>query len=401
MTRLHLAIISPVASASVLLALGLFTRAEPVLRALPTNVTAPADNPTTPEKIALGRLLFWDPILSGPKDVACATCHHPDLGYADDRDVSIGVHGVGLGATRVFASGHSERFVKRNSQTLLNSAFNGMDRDGNYAPADAPMFWDARVKSLEAQSLEPIKALEEMRGDTYTEKAALATVVARLAAIPEYREQFAQAFGARNAVTERNLARALAAFERSLVASNTPFDRYMRGDTTAMTTQQVRGMTNFQTAGCANCHSGPMFSDYKPHVLAVPDNNKLAASDSGRNGSYAFRTASLRNLAFTAPYMHSGAFTSLRDVVNFYNRVRGGGRGRGGRDGGGGGFSGGTQNPNVARDQLDPLVRQLNLRGGRQNDIVAFLGALNDSTFDKTVPARVPSGLNVGGSLGR
>jgi cytochrome c peroxidase len=130
-----------------------------------------------------------------------------------------------------------------------------------------------------------------MRGDTYSESRAVATVVARLAAIPEYRARFSAAFGGRNAVTEANLGRALAAFQRSLVTTDSPFDRYMRGDTTAMSAEQIRGMNRFETIGCANCHSGPMFSDFKTHVLAVPDNGKLAASDSGTNGTYAFRTS--------------------------------------------------------------------------------------------------------------
>jgi cytochrome c peroxidase len=136
-----------------------------------------------------------------------------------------------------------------------------------------------------------------------------------------------------------------------------------------------------------------MFSDFKTHVLAVPDNNRLAESDAGLDGTYAFRTASLRNLAQTAPYMHNGAFTSLNQVVNFYNRISRGGRG-GGRGGGG---RGGDVNANVSRDQIDPLARRLNMRGGRQNDLVAFLGALNDDSFDRTIPERVPSGLTVGG----
>jgi cytochrome c peroxidase len=289
--------------------------------------------------------------------------------------------------------------VKRNSPTVLNTAFNGMATTGHYTPATAPMFWDSRAQSLEAQALEPLKALDEMRGETYPEDRALSTVVARLNAIPEYRTQFARAFGGRDAVTETNLGRAIAAYERSLVTTNAPFDRYMRGDATAMTAQQVQGMNRFQTIGCANCHSGPMFSDFQTHVLAVPDNTRLAASDAGVNNTYAFRTASLRNLAYTAPYMHNGVFSTLGEVVNFYNRVGGGRGGRGGGRGGGGGVRGGTQNPNVSRDQLDPLVRQLNLRGGRQNDLVAFLGALNDSTFDRSIPERVPSGLMVGGRV--
>ena len=150
------------------------------LAALPLHTPAPADNPTTPERVALGRLLFWDPILSGQKDVACATCHHPDFGYSDGLDLSVGANGIGLGAARAFAAGHPQRLVKRNSQTVLNVAFNGLTAGNDPAPAAAPMFWDLRVRSLEAQALEPIKALEEMRGDAYPEDRALrAAVVAR------------------------------------------------------------------------------------------------------------------------------------------------------------------------------------------------------------------------------
>ncbi len=130
--------------------------------ALPQVVKAPLDNPLTPERIALGKLLFWDPILSGNKDVACSTCHHPRFGYAENRDLSIGVNGVGLGANRRFISPNSIPFVKRNSQTILNAAFNGIDQSGQYNPATAPMFWDIRVESLENQALEPIKAFEEL-----------------------------------------------------------------------------------------------------------------------------------------------------------------------------------------------------------------------------------------------
>src|SRR5262245_60149596 len=111
---------------------------------LPREVRSLPDNPTTPEKVELGRLLFWDPVLSGTKDVACATCHHPDFGYAENLDISIGVHGVGLGASRRFGAAGSRRFVKRNSQSILNVAFNGIDASGSYDPAGAPMFWDGR-----------------------------------------------------------------------------------------------------------------------------------------------------------------------------------------------------------------------------------------------------------------
>jgi len=364
------------------------------LEGLPAKPAAPADNPSTPERVALGRLLFWDPILSGQKDVACATCHHPAFGYSDGLDLSIGANGAGLGPARTFLPGHAPRPVKRNSQTVLNAAFNGITAGGNSNPAVAPMFWDLRVRSLEAQALEPLKALDEMRGATYPEDRAVPAVIARLNAVAEYRRLFARAFAEGRPVNERNLGRALAAFERTLVVSNTPFDRYMRGDTTALSAEQLRGMEQFQSVGCINCHNGPMLSDFATHVLAVPDNPKLPASDAGVNNTYAFRTPSLRNLSATAPYMHNGIFATLPEVVGFYQRInRGVGRRDGGRGGGG--------NPQVGPDQVDPLVRQLNMRFREQGDLIAFLRALDDPNFDRTVPDRVPSGLPVGGRLQR
>ena len=372
---------------------GARTTAQSRLAALPSDFPSPPDNPTTPERVTLGRLLFWDPVLSGQKDVACATCHHPDFGYSDGRDLSIGANGVGLGTARAFAQGHEPRLVKRNSQTVLNVAFNGLTMEAAAAPPAAPMFWDLRVQSLEVQALEPLKALEEMRGGAYPEDSAVAAAVSRVNDIPEYQQLFARAFGGSSPVNDVNLGRALAAFQRTLVASNAPFDRYMRGDTSAMTPEQVRGMDRFQSIGCINCHNGPMFSDFTAHVLAVPDNPKLSESDSGVNHTYAFRTASLRNLSATGPYMHSGVFRTLPEVINFYQRInRGGGRG--------GGRGGRNVNAQVGRNQIDPLVRQLNMRGGRgQRDLIAFLRALDAPNFDRTIPARVPSGLPVGGTL--
>ena len=353
--------------------------------ALPAAPKAPAGNPATREKVTLGRLLFWDPILSGRKDVACATCHHPRFGYAENRDLSIGVDGIGLGASRHFKTASTIPFVKRNSQTILNTAFNGMTDGGGYDPSTAPMFWDLRAKGLEAQALEPIKTLEEMRGDTYTDANAIASVVARLNAVAEYRDLFARAFGGVRSITGDQLGQALAAFQRSLTASNAPFDRYMRGQATAMSDAQLRGMRRFQRVGCINCHHGPMFSDYQVHVLGVPDNPQLRVSDAGVDQTYAFRTASLRNLRFTAPYMHNGVFDSLRDVLDFYDDVSG----RRGR----------ARNAHVSREQLDPLLRQLRDPDDRAGDLIAFLDALSDDSFDRTVPPRVPSGLKPGGNI--
>jgi cytochrome c peroxidase len=353
--------------------------------ALPALPKAPAGNPGTKDKVTLGRVLFWDPLLSGRKDVACATCHHPRFGYAENRDLSIGVDGIGLGASRHFKPGSASPFVKRNSQTILNTAFNGITDGGAYDPSSAPMFWDLRAQSLEAQALEPIKTLEEMRGDTYTEANAIPSVVARLNAVAEYRNLFARAFGGVRPITGDQLGQALATFQRSLTASNAPFDRYMRGEAAAMSDAQLRGMRRFQRVGCINCHRGPMFSDYQVHVLGVPDNAQLPVSDAGVDQTYAFRTASLRNLAYTAPYMHSGIFDSLRDVLDFYDDVSG----RRGR----------ARNAHVSREQLDPLLRQLRDPDDRAGDLIAFLEALSDESFDRTVPPRVPSGLRPGGNI--
>ena len=148
-----------------------------LVSALPLTVSVPRDNPITQAKIELGRLLFYDPILSGEKDVACATCHHPNNGYAEFRDISIGVNGKGLGSQRVFKQPNDIPFVKRNSQTILNTAFNGIDPNNKYDPTNAPMFWDIRTKSLELQALEPIKALEEMKGHHFSQKGILEEII--------------------------------------------------------------------------------------------------------------------------------------------------------------------------------------------------------------------------------
>ena len=276
-------------------------------------------------------------------------------------------------------------FVKRNSQTILNVAFNGIDETGRHTPATAPMFWDVRAASLEEQALVPLKTLEEMRGSAFPEDQAVDAVVARLAAVPEYRRLFADTFGPGQGVTSANLARALAAYQRSLTANHSPFDRYMRGETDAMDPSELRGMRRFERIGCGNCHKGPMFSDFQLHVLGVPDNPKLPVSDAGAENTYAFRTASLRNLAFTAPYMHSGVFETLEDVLEFYDDVDD--------------RRGGDRNVNVSREQLDPLLRRLRGVDDDDVDLLAFLRALSDESFDKTIPTRVPSGLPVGGQI--
>jgi cytochrome c peroxidase len=341
--------------------------------------------------------------LSGPQDVACATCHHPQNAYAEDRDLSLGVTGIGLGRFRRLAPGSSIPIVKRNSPTVLNVAFNGIDESGRYDPATAPAFWDNRIRSLESQALEPLKSLEEMRGNTYPEDEAVARVVEKLQANAEYQSLFAGAFGSEQPVNAENLGRAIAAFMRSLLANNSPFDRYMRGDRSAMTEQQVRGMQRFEEIGCIRCHNGPMFSDYKLHVMGVPDNPALPASDGGAQkppcpaspqeprtaasraacDSYAFRTASLRNLQFTFPYGHNGTFRTLSAVVGFYEST----------------IAGKSRNPNVSYKELDPRLRELQNVDEEDVDLIEFLHALSDGSFDRTIPERVPSGLPVGGRI--
>jgi cytochrome c peroxidase len=391
-------------------------RAAETVPSLADGQTAAAFANSEANQVELGRLLFWDPILSGSKDVACASCHHPDFAYADGRDLSLGAGSVGLGPNRTSISNGQIPVVKRNSPTILNTAFNGLDdngrrgrRNGNvlnvgdsFAGVNqtrAPMFWDSRVRSLEAQALEPLKMLEEMRGNAYPEAVALDSVVARLQAIPEYVTLFRSVFGLETTINATQLGQAIAAFERSLVAVNSPFDRFRAGDQTALTPQQQRGMEAFEDANCDECHDGLMFSDFDLHAEGVAENPALAEPDAGA-GRFRFRTPSLRNVALTAPYMHNGMLPTLEDVLRFYDAGRSenpnviNGGGRGGRNGNDRDQDGN----NLAR--LDNDFRQVDdMSEQEMQDIVAFLNALTDTNFDRTIPARVPSGLTPGGGI--
>jgi cytochrome c peroxidase len=369
--------------------------APPPLAAIP-----PASN----DLIGLGRLLFWDPLLSGHRDVACATCHHPDFAYADGRDLSLGTGAAGLGPARRDRSGGRIPVVKRNSPTILNTAFNGLDegrgrRRNRAAPtlaavsqAAAPMLWDSRIQSLEAQALEPLKSREEMRGDAYSEAEAVERVVSRLRGNAEYVALFKRAFGAETSIDAQQLGQAIAAFERTLVAVNSPFDRFQAGDDSALTAPQKRGFEAFDRAGCDRCHEGPMFSDFNLHAEGVKENAKLAEPDAGTR-RYRFRTPTLRNVALTAPYMHNGVLATLEDVLRFYDNGRSenpnvaGGRGR---EGGGNG---------VVATLARRFVRVNDMTDGEMRDIVAFLESLSDTGFDRTIPPRVPSGLTPGGAI--
>lgn len=350
-------------------------------------------------QVELGRLLFWDPVLSGERDVACATCHHPDFAYADGRGLSIGPRAAGLGPDRIDLSDGSIPVVKRNAQTILNTAYNGLTGRGRRRgqargplqvdPTSAPMFWDSRTRSLEHQALEPIKAFEEMRGAAYPEEVAIDSVVARLRSLPEYETLFVDAFGP-GLIDADRLAMALAAFQRSLIAVDSPWDRYQAGDRTALTPQEIRGMETFDRAGCDRCHGGPMFSDYRLHAEGVMEHPLLAEPDTSR-GRLRFRTPTLRNVALTAPYMHNGTLATLEDVLEFYSN----GRSENPNVASGGGRRGRGDTPTVDRD----FRRVANMTRQEMEDIVVFLRALSDDEFDRTVPERVPSGLEPGGRI--
>ena len=331
--------------------------------ALPQTAALPGD---APAKIALGRLLFFDPILSATRDVACATCHHPQHGWADARPTPLGVHASGLGPARRLVKDAAFLPLARNTPTLLNVAFNGIQSGKPYDPAQAPMFWDNRVLSLEKQAIAPIRQFEEMRGHAHSEADAVPQMVARLQAIPEYVKLFD------GEITAEKVTQAIAAYERTLITPDSPFDRFMRGDKTAMTTEQQQGMAAFQKAGCALCHNGPMLSDYKLHAIGLTDSTTNRTE---------FRTPTLRNLKHTAPYMHHGGSTTLDEVLLFYDRMM---------DQAAETLDGGDVS---SLPPLDPLLRHMNLLPEDHAKIMAFLETLNSDDYDKSVPERVPSGL--------
>lgn len=355
----------------------------PTIAALPVSIKSPTDNPQTPEKVRLGKLLFYDPILSGDKDVACASCHHPEFAYAEPIDLSIGVGGKGLGGKRRQDLESGIPLVKRNAQSILNTAFNGFLFDAKGNSAEAPMFWDLRAESLEEQALEPIKAFEEMRGKHFSENEIIDVVVKRLERIKGYQDLFAEAFPEDGSVNARNLSYAIAAFERSLVANNSRFDQYMRGDKKALSFNEIEGMKRFGEAGCISCHNGPMFSDFKVHSLGVVDHEGLDFIDMGKDSTYAFRTPTLRNLRFSFPYMHNGKLTTIRRVLEFYEDLSGGK----------------VKNQSMNPELIDPLIKNLKVDFRDLSLIEEFINSLNDESYDKRIPETVPSGLAVGGNI--
>ena len=253
---------------------------------LPHVVPAPDDNPASPEKIELGKLLFFDPRLSGDNQMSCATCHLPEKAYGD-----------GLPRAR----GHQGNVLSRNTQTVLNVAFYDQ------------LFWDGRADSLEEQSLGPITSPEEMHQD-------LDELVTELQSIPGYVERFRRVFG--TDVTTAGITKALAAFQRTLVTSPSPFDRFLTGDESALPADAKAGLELFRgVAGCIRCHHGPLLSDGEYYRLGVSfdDVGREAVTDAPADRGR-FRTPALRNVAETGPYMHDGSLATLSDVVQYYYR---------------------------------------------------------------------------------
>ena len=339
----------------------------------------PFSNPLSPAKQELGKMLFYDPILSGEHDIACATCHLPDHGYADGLDLSIGVGGVGKSTNRVDNSNGRIPVLSRNSPTIVNTAFNGIiSGNQNYDPLLAPMFWDGRKKSLENQCAGPPTSFNIMRGNGYAAAVTYDSILARLQSIPEYDLMFTNAFNMPNSITKENIANAIACFERTIISINSPYDRYVRGDRSALTPDQKLGLQLFYTkANCVNCHSGPMFSDYNYYNLGIAYNPKSPTIDKGFNNQFLFRTPTLRNVAITAPYMHNGMLRTLEDVMDHYIRAN---------------------SSNADINFIDPKIQKLNLNSTEISAILAFLNALTDDGYDKEMPDHVPSGLKPGGN---
>jgi cytochrome c peroxidase len=310
------------------------------------EVEHPADNPHTTEKETLGKTLFFDPRLSGSGQIACASCHDPDLAWGDGRTVSFG---------------HSRTELKRNAPTLTN-----VGHQTSY-------FWDGRADSLEAQVEAVLLNVDEMRSEP-------AVIIARLAAIPGYREPFRAAFGD-EAITFARLAQAIAAFERSIVTRANKFDGFAKGGSKALSDSALRGLHLFRTEGrCVNCHLGPNFTDNRFHNLGL---SRYGRSDSDL-GRYlvtnkpedvgAFKTPTLRNVLRSAPYMHNGAF-DLDETLRLYNAGMITLRPRA------------SEKDDPLFPKKSPLLKPLGLNAHDLADLREFLESLTESNARVRVPA--------------
>jgi cytochrome c peroxidase len=308
----------------------------------------------SPQQIDLGRYLFFDPVLSADGTVSCASCHQPDRGFADGRGRAVGV------------SGHQ---MRRSAPSLWNVAF--LQR----------FFWDARAGSLEEQMQGPLYDEHEMAN---TPQQLLAT----LNGIERYRELFSQAwpedFRSPDArIRLDHIYRAIAAFQASLISLNSRYDQYAHGYADALTGPEKEGLNVFRSfvARCAECHTPPLFTNQQIAVIGTPE-PKGMPFDPGASEPLAeptlrggFKVPSLRNVALTAPYMHSGRFATLREAAAFYT----GGRGH--------------AVPEGEQLKIHWHIWEPNLTDAELDRLVDFLATLTDESFKPREPAELPSGL--------
>ena len=311
---------------------------------LGTDIKLSAVNPTpTPERVRLGRWLFYDKRMSKDATVACATCHRPEHAFSEPTPHSTGINGQEGG---------------RKAPTFLNAAVTLYPN----------FFWDGRASSLEDQALGPVANPIEM-GNTHE------AMVMTLKNIPGYGAYFKEAFGTEE-VTKERIAQAIAAYERTRMSGNSPYDRWRKNkDQAAVTDQAKQGHELFFGKGaCNQCHLGNNFTDSLFHNLGVGwDAKTKAFKDVGRAAiskneadTGAFKTPTLRDVAKHAPYMHDGSVATLRDVMVLYNK-------------------GGEKNP-----QLDPKMQPLKLTDAEIDALVAFMEALNGEGYHDKVPASFP-----------
>jgi len=301
----------------ICLAFGVNGYAEPLSTPDRDDIEWPDDEPPSAEMIELGKMLFFDPRLVPKENQSCATCHDPNMGFAD---------GVALDLK------HSGKNAKRNSPSIVNLAFSPI------------IHWDGRSRSLEHQVF---KSMGKRGIDT--------SFIPKIKKIKWYQDKMSSLFP-KDGFTQDNMATAVGAFERSLISDNAAFDRYLRGDKAALSPSAARGLKLFEGKGnCIECHDGATFSDYSFHNIGVdsPDKGRGGRiDDATMNG--AFKTPGLRNVWLTAPYMHNGSIASIEGVIEFYNR-------------------GGDKAENRSK-----LIKPLDLSRQEVLDLVAFLAALTD-----------------------
>ncbi len=308
----------------------------------------------TPRQIDLGRYLFFDPLLSGDGSLSCGSCHHPDFGFSDGMDRSIGITGDK---------------VKRSSPSLWNVAF--LD----------DLFWDARAASLEEQSKGPLFSPDEM-GNTEDR------LVSDLNGNQTYIRLFNEAFGSQ-AITAPLVYTALAAFQSTLISLNSRYDQYAHGYHAALTQTEIEGFNIFRSfvARCAECHTPPLFTNREIAIIGTPEPAGLPF-DEGEGGwtgeptqRGGFKVPALRNIALTAPYMHSGRFDNLKDAVGFYTKGRG------------------HAVPESENLSIHWHIWEPDLSDHELDLIVSFLETLSDESLEPAIPERVPSGLNPVGRM--